>query len=791
MFEFNYQKHQLSISDPIAMPKASSFLWNKNMMLHMNCRGFANAQFMQPEPSKYAHAPNMEAKTFMQPEQEYFSHHAGRFFYLKCIETNEIISLPYEPVKTPLDKFTFIAGQQNISWHIEHWQLQINIHVSLPTEDSVELWKISIKNQNSVKKTIAIYPYFTIGYMSWMNQSADYNSSINGIIARSITPYQQVADYYRNQHLKDWTFFISKHPCQSWNANQKSIEGEGGLHAPDDLKKHQLSGVQALYETPVACMQFCHQLAPQQCITHEFIFGPANNEQEVITLRNKYLFEDDGFEQAASTYQQYFSKMNNRLQINSPEPDFDEVVNHWLPRQVFYHGDVNRLTTDPQTRNYLQDAMGVSYIAPELCRQAIITAVTQQLSSGAMPDGILLSDKATLKYINLVPHSDHCIWLTICLESYLNTTNDKAILYQPLRFKDSEKAAPLVEHINLAFDFLLAARNEQGLSLIEQGDWCDPMNMVGHKGKGVSAWLTMATSYSLAIWNKICRLYQVNSDYIATYEQEITVLNGAINQYFWHENWYARGITDNKRTFGISTDSEGEIFLNPQAWALLCNAADENQKQGMLRSIKERLLTPYGVMMLSPAYTHMHEDIGRVTQKFPGTAENGSIYNHASAFFAYSLYQENEGSLAFDVIKAMLPSKEDAGKREQMPNFIPNYYRGAYFQIPQMTGKSSQLFNTGTVAWVYRCIIEELCGIVIQAGNVYLTPKLPNTWPNLSIQYTALGAKFNIHYQQDNKYNEITCYLNDQLINDNIIRNVISGSTYNIRILLPVSEDKV
>ena len=30
-------------------------------------------------------------------------------------------------------------------------------------------------------------------------------------------------------------------------------------------------------------------------------------------------------------------------------------VNHWLPRQVFYHGDTNRLTTDPQTRNYLQD----------------------------------------------------------------------------------------------------------------------------------------------------------------------------------------------------------------------------------------------------------------------------------------------------------------------------------------------------------------------------------------------------------------------------------------------------
>nr|AIA88312.1 CAZy families GH94 protein [uncultured Podospora] len=36
-----------------------------------------------------------------------------------------------------------------------------------------------------------------------------------------------------------------------------------------------------------------------------------------------------------------------------------------MPRQVYYHGDTNRLTTDPQTRNYLQDGLGMIFIAPE------------------------------------------------------------------------------------------------------------------------------------------------------------------------------------------------------------------------------------------------------------------------------------------------------------------------------------------------------------------------------------------------------------------------------------------
>ena len=41
------------------------------------------------------------------------------------------------------------------------------------------------------------------------------------------------------------------------------------------------------------------------------------------------------------------------LQIETPDSELDNFVNHWLPRQIFYHGDVNRLTTDPQTRNYI------------------------------------------------------------------------------------------------------------------------------------------------------------------------------------------------------------------------------------------------------------------------------------------------------------------------------------------------------------------------------------------------------------------------------------------------------
>ena len=115
------------------------------------------------------------------------------------------------------------------------------------------------------------------------------------------------------------------------------------------------------------------------------------------------------------------------MRFTTPDADLDNFVNHWLPRQMYYHGKTNRLTTDPQTRNYLQDHMGMSYIKPQIAREAFLIALSQQEASGAMPDGIILHKDAELKYINQVPHTDHCVWLPICLSTYLDETNDYAI----------------------------------------------------------------------------------------------------------------------------------------------------------------------------------------------------------------------------------------------------------------------------------------------------------------------------------------------------------------------------
>jgi cellobionic acid phosphorylase len=134
------------LTSPTAMPKADGFLWNQKMMIQVTCRGYATAQFLQPEPAKYAHAPNIEAKTFMQPEQAYYAHHPGRFVYIKDEESGELFSAPYEPCRTPVNRFVFSVGKSDIQWTVEHLGIRVELSLSLPTHDVAEMWSVKVTN---------------------------------------------------------------------------------------------------------------------------------------------------------------------------------------------------------------------------------------------------------------------------------------------------------------------------------------------------------------------------------------------------------------------------------------------------------------------------------------------------------------------------------------------------------------------------------------------------------------------------------------------------------------------
>lgn len=763
------------LHSPTALPLASGFLWNRRMMIQLNCRGYATAQFMQPEPAKYAHAPNLEAKTFMQPEQAYYAHHPGRFVYLKDEDTGALFSVPYEPVRAPVAQFRFSVAGDALGWTVEHLGLRVEMTLGLPTDDVVELWTLRVTDLSGRPRRVSVVPYFPIGYMSWMNQSAEWRADLGGIVASSVTPYQKVADYFKNLHLKDKTFFLCETAPQAWEASQAAFEGEGGLHAPSALAREQLACGDARYETPAACVQYRVALAPGETRTWRFLFGPALDDADIAQRRDTYLSEA-GFERTRQAYAAYIDSGRGGLRIQSPDADFDRFVNHWLPRQVFYHGDVNRLSTDPQTRNYLQDNLGMAYIRPAVTRQALLHALSQQADSGAMPDGILLVEGAELKYINQVPHTDHCVWLPVCLQAYLDETADFALLAVDVNGRT------VAERLDAAMAWLHRDRDARGLSYIAQGDWCDPMNMVGYQGRGVSGWLTVAAAYAMTLWAGLCQ-DAGRPDAATRWQAAAQQLNDAANAHLWDGDWFARGITDDGVVFGVKADTEGRLYLNPQSWAMLSGAASAEQRDRMRAAIDAQLETPHGVAMFNPPYSRMRDDVGRVTQKHPGSAENGAVYNHAASFYAHALYAVGDADRAYRVLRRMIPGPDTADllQRGQLPVFIPNYYRGAHREHPRTAGRSSQLFNTGTAAWAYRSIIEGLCGLRGCAHGLRVQPQLPSGWREFSAVREFRGARIELSVRRTGRHQ---VRLAGQVLADGLLRDLQPGRCYPVEVEL-------
>jgi cellobionic acid phosphorylase len=402
-----------------------------------------------------------------------------------------------------------------------------------------------------------------------------------------------------------------------------------------------------------------------------------------------------------------------------------------------------------------------------------------------MPDGILLVEGAELKYINQIPHTDHCVWLPVCLQPYLDETNDYAILREQVVDREGHRRT-VFERITHAMRWLLQARDARGLSYIAQGDWCDPMNMVGWKGKGVSGWLSVATAYALNLWADVCA--DQDATHLAReFKARAAEINQAVNRHLWDGEWFGRGITDDGVVFGTSKDREGRIFVNPQSWAILSGAASPEQRERIIQAVAEQLETPYGVMLLAPAFIGMREDIGRVTQKFPGSAENGSVYNHGAVFYIYSLYSIGERDRAFRLLRQMIPGPElaDYIQRGQLPVYIPNYYRGAWRQHPRTAGRSSQLFNTGTVSWAYRCLVEELFGLKGDKHGLLIQPQLPSHWNQAKVTRQFRGATFEVELRRKAGVSKTRVAVDGQALPANRISNIQVGKTYKVEAALP------
>ena len=101
--------------------------------------------------------------------------------------------------------------------------------------------------------------------------------------------------------------------------------------------------------------------------------------------------------------------------------------------------------------------------------------------------------------------------------------------------------------------------------------------------------------------------------------------------------------------------------------------------------------------------------------------------------------------MLFRSLRAVLPGAFDPERYEAEP-----YVLAADVYAGDEEGRAGWSWYTGAAGWYLRVALEELLGLRLRGGQLYLEPKLPPDWDTASVRWqNAAGVTHTITFARD------------------------------------------
>jgi len=534
----------------------------------------------------------------------------------------------------------------------------------------------------------------------------------------------------------------------------------GQLAWPNTLGQRSGGGLD-----PCGALASSFKVAPGEVSSFTFILGHADNSAQAENLATAWLQQDVA--QALKNVKAFWGDLLGRIQVSTPDPLFDSLINRWLLYQTL----TSRLWSKAGFyqaggafgfRDQLQDSMAFAVVAPDRLREQILLNASRQFAEGDVQHWWHAPGGEGVR----THFSDDLLWLPFACAHYVGITGDAPLLDEPVAFLEgaaipagaedayyapdiSSIQASVYEHCARTIDRSLAT-GTHGLPLMGTGDWNDGMNRVGHEGKGESVWLAWFLCH---VTKNFAPLAKARGD-IARADTWLNARQGlihALHTHGWDGEWFRRAFFDNGEPLGSSSNAECKIDSIVQAWSVLSGASTDTFMQSAMQSMTQQLIDDDAGLLhlLAPPFQKSANNPGYIQAYPPGVRENGGQYNHAAVWALMAQAQTGDASAAWESFKAISPAhRSQHPTRGPLYELEPYVTAGDIYGAAPYAGRGGWSWYSGSAAWLYRAGLESLLGLKIRQGELTLTPCVPADWPAFQVILKLDGRELRLRWQR-------------------------------------------
>ena len=705
-------------------------------------------------------------------------------FHIYIKDKNTIWNPGWQPTKTKLDHYechhglgyTTIIGRKN--------KVEVKQELYVPKDDNILLMRVTVDNKDKVKKELDLFSFIEFCLWDAQDDTTNFqrNYSTGEVEVVGSTIYHKTEYRERRNH---YAAFHANKKVTSFDTSRDAFMGVyGSPAAPNAVKNGKCSDSIAHGWQPVGAHHFHLELEAGE--SYDVIFALAYvevpekekfvkpgiiNKEPAKKLIGKY-DTNKKFDDGLKKLNTFWTELLEGFEVSTSNDKVNRMVNIWNAYQCMVTFNMSRSASYYESgigrgmgfRDSCQDLLGFVHMIPERARERILDiAATQKADGGAYHQYQPLTKKGNSDIGG--GFNDDPLWLIACTDAYIRETGDWDILKEKVDFdNDPKNADTLLEHLRRSFNYTLNNLGPHKLPLIGRADWNDCLNLncfsrypgESFQISGPSEGPVAESVFIAGMFVKYGKAYanilkHLGKDKEAKNADKAVVdMEKAVLKDGWDGKWFLRAYDAHGKKVGSHYNDEGQIYIEPQGMCVMAGIGVETgEAQKALDSVKERLETKFGIVLLNPAYTTYRLNLGEISSYPPGYKENAGIFCHNNPWVVFAETVMGHGNRAFDLYKKTCPAfLEEISEIHRTEPYV--YCQMVAGKDAPTFGEGKNSWLTGTAAWTFTVLTQGILGIQPDYDGLRVDPCIPDTVKEYKVNRRFRGTMYHITVKNEN-----------------------------------------